>query len=53
MAENKGVLVVGELLEGKLASITGELLGIGRKLADDLGQELSAALIGDGVAWRG
>ncbi len=50
MAENKGVLVVGELLEGKLASITGELLGIGRKLADDLGQELSAVLIGNGVA---
>ncbi|MDD5093045.1 MAG: electron transfer flavoprotein subunit alpha/FixB family protein [Dehalococcoidia bacterium] len=49
MSENKGVLIVGELLEGKLASITGELLGIGRKLADSLGQNLSAVLIGSGV----
>jgi electron transfer flavoprotein alpha subunit len=50
MAENKGVLIVGELLDGKLASITAELLGIGRKLADVLGQELSAVLIGSGIA---
>jgi len=50
MAENKGVLIVGELSDGKLASITAELLGIGRKLADDLGQELSAAFIGSGIA---
>jgi len=50
MAETKGVLIIGELLEGKLASITAELLGIGRKLADALGQELSAALLGSGVA---
>jgi len=49
MAENKGVLIVGELSDGKLASITAELLGIGRKLADDLRQELSAAFIGSGI----
>ena len=50
MTETKGVMIVGEVLDGKLASITTELLGIGRKLADVLGQELSATLLGDGVA---
>jgi electron transfer flavoprotein alpha subunit len=50
MAENKGVLVLGETKEGKLASITTELLGGGRKLADDLGGELAAVLVGSGVA---
>jgi electron transfer flavoprotein alpha subunit len=49
MAETKGVLIVGEIVEGKLAAISTELLGIGRKLADDLGQELAAALIGSGI----
>ena len=49
MAENKGVLIVGELSDGKLASITAELLGIGRKLADDLDQGLSAVFIGNGI----
>jgi electron transfer flavoprotein alpha subunit len=43
---NKGVLVCGEIAEGKLAPITLELLGIGRKLADELGEELSALLMG-------
>lgn len=49
MAETKGVLIVGEITEGKLAAITTELLGIGRKFADDLGQELAAVLIGSGI----
>ena len=43
---DKMVLIVGEILEGKLALITSELLGIGRKLADDLGMQLGAALMG-------
>ncbi|GAH72540.1 unnamed protein product, partial [marine sediment metagenome] len=42
MAEYKGVMIYGEVTEGKLASIATELLGCGRKLADDLGQELYA-----------
>jgi electron transfer flavoprotein alpha subunit len=50
MAENKGVLVLCETKEGKLASISAELLGGGRKLADDLGEELAAVLVGSGVA---
>lgn len=49
MAESKGVLICGEITEGKLAAITTELLGCGRKLADSLGEELSATLLGSGV----
>jgi len=50
VADYKGVLVYGEVEEGKLAAITTELLGCGRKLADDLGEELSAVLVGSGVS---
>ena len=46
MDANKGVLVCGEIAEGKLATITIELLGIGRKLADEVGEELSILLLG-------
>jgi electron transfer flavoprotein alpha subunit len=49
MAEYKGILVFGELAEGKLASITTELLGSGRKLADDLKENLSCLLASDAV----
>ncbi len=47
MAENKGILVYGELTDGKLAAITTELLGCGRKLADDLKEDLSCLLASD------
>ncbi|MDP2729483.1 MAG: electron transfer flavoprotein subunit alpha/FixB family protein [Dehalococcoidales bacterium] len=50
MSENKGVLVHSEVSEGRLSAITAELLGSGRKLADDLGEELSAVLVGSGVS---
>ncbi len=50
MSENKGVMIYGEVLEGKLSAIATELLGCGRKLADDLGQELSAVLAGSDVS---
>ncbi len=50
MAEYKGVAVYCEVAGGKLASIAAEGLGIGRKLADDLGQELSAVLVGSDVS---
>jgi len=49
MADNKGVLVVGDIIEGKLAGITAEMLGAGKKLAEKLGEPLSAALLGSGV----
>ena len=50
MAEYNGVMVYGEFAEGKLAAITTELLGCGRKLADDLGEELSTVLVGSEVS---
>lgn len=49
MGEHKGVMVLAEVREGKPAAITAELLGCGRRLADDLGEELSAVLVGDGA----
>ncbi len=50
MAEYKGVMVYCEVTEGKLAAIATEELGCGRKLADDLGQELHAVLVGSEVS---
>ncbi len=44
--DTKGILVCGEIAEGKLAPVTIELLGLGRKLANDLGEELSTLLMG-------
>jgi electron transfer flavoprotein alpha subunit len=49
MAEYKGILVCGELADGKLVSITTELLGCGRKLADELKEDLSCLLAGDAI----
>lgn len=50
MSDNKGVMVHCEVAEGKLAAIATELLGCGRKLADELGEELYAVLTGSGVS---
>jgi len=50
MDNQKGVLVCGEIVEGKLAPITIELLGIGRKLANELSEELSVLLMGSKTA---
>ena len=49
MADNKGVMIFIEVTEGKLANIAKELLGAGRKLANDLSEELSALVIGNGL----
>jgi len=49
MAEYKGVMTYCEITEGKLPSISNELLGCGRRLADDLGQELCTVLVGSDV----
>ena len=53
MADNKGIMIYGEASQGKLSAITAELLGCGRKLADDLGQELCAVLVGSDIAGLG
>ena len=49
MAENKGILVFAEIAEGEFPSITTELLGCGRKLADELKEDLSCLLASDAV----
>ncbi len=49
MAEYKGIMVYGEIVEGKLSSITTEILGCGRHLADELKEELSCILVGEMV----
>ncbi len=46
MDTHKGVLICGEIAEGKLAPVTIELLGLGRRLANELGETLSALLLG-------
>jgi electron transfer flavoprotein alpha subunit len=50
MADYKGIAVFCEVKEGKLATISTEGLGIGKKLAEDSGQELYAIVVGSGVA---
>jgi electron transfer flavoprotein alpha subunit len=47
MAEHKDVLVYAESTEDKLSQITKELLHIGRKLADDLDESLTALIAGE------
>ena len=49
VSDNKGVMVYCELADGKLASVAIELLGAGTRLAGDLGQDLSAVLIGNHI----
>jgi len=49
VAEYKGVLVFAEAAGYKLSPIAAELFGCGRKLADDLKEELYAVLLGDGI----
>ena len=45
----KDVWIFAEQRDGKLHSVATELLGAGRKLADDLGQKLVAVLLGHQV----
>ena len=47
MAEAQGVLVLGDSAENELSSISRELLAAGRRLADDLSEELAIGLLGD------
>jgi len=50
MAEYQGIAVYCEVKDEKIMPIATEGLGIGRKLADDLGQELSAVLAGSNIS---
>ena len=49
MAEATGVLVVGQTAGDGLSPTSQELLAAGRKVADDLGEELSIGLLGQSV----
>ena len=53
MDTHKGVLVCGEIAGQKLTPITIELLGIGRKLANELGEDLSVLLMGSKTSGLG
>jgi len=49
LADYKNVWIIAEQTDGHIAPVTYELLGAGRKLADDLSQELCAVLMGYGI----
>ncbi len=49
LGQYKGVWVFVENRKKRIANVALELLGEGRKLAEQLGQELAGVLIGDGV----
>jgi len=49
LAEYKGILICGEVIEGKVTTITRELIAKGRKLSDDLNQRLSILFIGENI----
>ena len=49
IADYKGVWVFAEQREGELQKVSLELLGEGRKIADKLGVNLTALLLGDNV----
>lgn len=51
--DHKGVLVCGEIVGGQLAPVTIELLGAGRRLANELGEELSVLLMGSNASSMG
>jgi electron transfer flavoprotein alpha subunit len=42
----RGVLILAEVSDGKLSGMAHELLGVGRRLADALGEGIAAAVLG-------
>ena len=53
VTQYRGIWVIAEHLHGQFRRGTLELLGEGRRLADKLGVQLSAVLLGDGVGEMG
>ena len=47
--DHKGVWIFAEQRNGRIASVVPELLGEGKKLAEKLGTDLSAVLLGDNI----
>ena len=50
LSQYKGVWVFGEQFRGKIAPVVLELIGAGRKLADDRKSELAVVVLGDNLA---
>jgi len=50
MAGYQGIAVYGEAKDNQLLPIAAEALGVGRKLAEALGQPLSAVLVGSNIS---
>ncbi|MEW6082113.1 MAG: electron transfer flavoprotein subunit alpha [Bacillota bacterium] len=50
--EHQGVWVFGEQRGGRVAGVAFELLGVGRRLADELGHPLCAVLLGHNIRDR-
>jgi electron transfer flavoprotein alpha subunit len=46
LSSHRGVWIFAEQRKGKIMPVTYELLGVGRTLANDLGEELSVVLLG-------
>ena len=44
-----GILILGEIEDGGLGTITGELTAVGRGLAEKNGEEVAVALLGDDI----
>ena len=53
METHKGILILGEVDGEKLAPVTIELLGIGRKLSDQLNEPLGLLLMGEKIGGLG
>lgn len=49
MANYNGVFIFGEMVDGKISTVTKELLNMGRRLRDNLKQPLSTLLIGKNI----
>ena len=47
LSDNKGIYVIGALVDGKLQKVTGELTGEARRLADELNDEVHVILVGE------
>jgi len=49
MTASQGIVICGEVVDGKLTTVTRELLTLGKKLHNDLEQPLVAVLVGKGI----
>ena len=50
MAETRGAFIIGEIIEGKIAGTTFELLAAGRKIAEGVGGQVCGVLLGERIS---